>query len=77
MEAGAVKYAEEAAAEGINVFGDAMSGTYSKTFPTTRPPPSSCWSTTGRFRCGTRSPARAASGSATASSALSTWWPSG
>ena len=72
MEAGAVAGAEEAAAEGINVFGGARSGTCSKTSRTTPPQRSSCSSVTGRCRCGTRSRAQAASASATGSSARST-----
>ena len=72
IEAGAVAGAEEAADEGINVFAERRSGTFSTTSRTTPRPRSSCSSTTGPCRCGTRSRARAASVSATGSSARST-----
>ena len=52
-------------------------GMSSKTSRTTPPRRSSCSSITGRCRCATRSPGPGASGSATGSSARSTWWSSG
>ena len=52
-------------------------GTCSRTSRTTQRPRSSSWSTTGPCRSATRSSGPAASGSATASSARSTWWKSG
>jgi hypothetical protein len=66
MEEGAVAGAEAVAEEGgVHVFDDQAWDVLS-----------SCWSTTGPCRCATRSPGPAGSGSATASSARSTWWKS-
>jgi uncharacterized membrane protein len=72
MEAGAAEGAREAAAEGINVFGGADEWDVLKDIPNDSRQRSSCLSTTGRCRCGTRSRARAASALATGSSARST-----
>ncbi len=52
-------------------------GTYSRTSLTIPRQRSSCWNTTGPCRCGTPFPGRAASASATASSARSISWRSG
>ena len=75
MEAGAMAGAE-AAADGVDVFSEQDAWDVLDELPTTPLPPSSCSSTAGRSRCATRSPAPAASGSATASSVRSISWPS-
>ena len=75
MEEGAIAGAEAVAEEGgVHVFETTRPGTCSRTSRTTPRPPSSSWSTTGPCRCATRSSGPAGSGSATASSARSTWW---
>ena len=78
-EAGAIAGAEEVAPrpDEWTCSPTKRAGTCSRTSRTTQRPRLSSWSTTGPCRSATRSSGPAASGSATASSARSTWSKSG